>query len=64
MRSAPTNDRYAAMASANASTKPGASIGSNPGSNQTPTIARTLALRSRRGSMRPTKRSPNSIGST
>ena len=44
--------------------KPGVSIGSNQGSNQMPRMVSDFALRSSRGSMRPTNRSPNSIGRT
>ena len=44
--------------------KPGASIGSKPSWNQMPRMFSVFALRSSRGSMRPTNRSPNRIGRT
>ena len=48
----------------NASMNPVAASGSNPVSHHRPRTRRVLALRSIRGSIRPTSRSPNRIGRT
>src|SRR3954463_2129637 len=63
-RVAPANRRYAANASRNASRNESSRRGANPSSHQRLSTSTLPASRSIRGSIRPTKRSRKTIGST